>query len=41
MLELVPVLANSIKPQLGNTLLQGFRLIVEFTNDGMVKIEKI
>jgi clan AA aspartic protease len=39
--QLVPVLATGIKPLLGTALLQGFRLTVEFTNDGMVKIEKM
>jgi clan AA aspartic protease len=39
--QLVPVLATGIKPLLGTALLQGFRLIVEFANNGMVKVEKI
>jgi clan AA aspartic protease len=39
--ELVPVLATGIKPLLGTALLQGFRLIVEFANDGIVKIERM
>jgi clan AA aspartic protease len=39
--ELVQVLATGTKPLLGTALLKGFRLTVEFTNDGAVKIEKI
>lgn len=39
--QLVPVLATGIKPLLGTALLQGFCLIVEFIEDGMVKVEKM
>ena len=39
--QLVPVLATGIKPLLGTALLQGFCLIVEFIDDGMVKVEKM
>jgi clan AA aspartic protease len=39
--KLVPVLATGIKPLLGTALLRGFRLIVEFADDGVVKIEKM
>jgi clan AA aspartic protease len=39
--EVVPVLAIGTKPLLGTALLQGFRLIVEFADDGIVKVEKM
>lgn len=39
--QLVPVLATGIKPLLGTALLQEFCLIVEFVDNGMVKVEKI
>lgn len=39
--QFVTVLATGNKPLLGTALLQGFRLIVEFANDGIVKIEKM
>jgi clan AA aspartic protease len=39
--EVVPVLATGIKPLLGTALLQGFRLIVEFSDDGLVRLEKL
>jgi clan AA aspartic protease len=37
----VTVLATGTKPLLGTALLQGFRLTVEFADDGIVKIEKM
>jgi clan AA aspartic protease len=39
--QLVAVLATGTKPLLGTALLQGFRLVVEFVDDGMVKVEKM
>lgn len=39
--EVITVLATGTKPLLGTALLQGFRLVVEFTDDGMVKVEKM
>ena len=38
---LVQVLATGTKPLLGTALLQGFRLTVEFADDGIVKIEEM
>jgi clan AA aspartic protease len=39
--EFVTVLATGIKPLLGTALLKGFRLTVEFSIDGIVRLEKI
>ena len=39
--QLVPVLATGIKPLLGTALLRGFCLTVEFSDDGMIKVEKL
>jgi clan AA aspartic protease len=39
--EVVTVLATGTKPLLGTALLQGFRLIVEFADEGMVKVEPL
>ncbi len=35
------VLATGTKPLLGTALLQGFRLTIEFSTDGVVQVEKI
>jgi clan AA aspartic protease len=37
----VPVLATGIKPLLGTSLFQGFRLTIDFIPDGVVRVEKI
>jgi hypothetical protein len=39
--EVITVLATGTKPLLGTALLQGFRLVVEFSDDGIVKVEKM
>jgi clan AA aspartic protease len=39
--EVVTVLATGSKPLLGTALLQGFRLTVEFSDDGLVRLEKL
>lgn len=39
--EFVTVLATGTKPLLGTALLQGFRLTIEFSDDGMVRVETI
>jgi hypothetical protein len=39
--QFVTVLATGTKPLLGTALLQGFRLTIEFSADGMVRVEKI
>ncbi len=37
----VPVLATGLKPLLGTSLLQGFRLEIDFDANGLVSIYKI
>jgi clan AA aspartic protease len=37
----VPMLATGIKPLLGTSLLQGFRLMIDFIPGGVVKVERI
>jgi clan AA aspartic protease len=37
----VPVLATGIKPLLGTALLNEFKLIIDFVEDGLVSIEKV
>jgi clan AA aspartic protease len=37
----VPILATGVKPLLGTSLLQGFRLTIDFIPDGIVKVERL
>jgi clan AA aspartic protease len=39
--KVVPVLATGLKPLLGTNLLKGFRLEIDFDNNGLVSIYKI
>jgi clan AA aspartic protease len=39
--QFVTVLATGTKPLLGTSLLQGFRLTIEFSADGIVQVERI
>ena len=39
--QIVPVLATGTKPLLGASLLRGFRLVIEFADDGLVMVEKM